>query len=222
MEQLMLELINQYGYWAVFMLVFVEGTIFPPIPSEVILSFAGFMTTYSDMKVWAVIAVSTLGTITSAFVLYALGRFLRSERIESLFDGRIARIMHLKREDFRRAQSWFLRHENKAVFLCRFVPIVRSLISIPAGMAKMNFAVFTALSLLGNLIWNSLLIYFGVIFGDAWEVIIEYMNIYSLVVIGLFAVIALIVAIVFVKRRFLVKNKADSVDKKADDEGRAD
>jgi len=214
----MLELINQYGYWAVFLLIFIEGTIFPPIPSEMILSFAGFMTTYSDMKVLVVIAVSTLGTIVSSFALYALGRFLRADRLEKLFDGRLARILHLKREDFLRAQGWFLRHENKAVFLCRFVPIVRSLISIPAGMAKMNFAVFTALSLLGNLIWNSVLIYFGVFFGDAWEVVIEYMNIYSLVVIGVFAVIALIIAVIFIKRRFLNKSDDNSKGKNLSDE----
>lgn len=125
MESIILEIINQFGYVGVFILITVEN-IFPPIPSETILIFGGFMTTFSDINVWGVIAVATTGSVLGATVLYILGRMLHTKCLELLLDSRLGKILHLRGEDIRRAEQWFKKHRNTAVFFCRFIPIIRA------------------------------------------------------------------------------------------------
>jgi membrane protein DedA with SNARE-associated domain len=153
MEQIILNVIEQFGYIGICLLIAVEN-IFPPIPSEVILTFGGFMTTFSSMNIWLVILVATIGSVIGALVLYAIGRFLSTERLEKLVQGKFGKVMHLKSEDIQKAEKWFGEHGNKAVFFCRFVPIVRSLISIPAGITKMKLSSFLILTISGTFIWN--------------------------------------------------------------------
>lgn len=125
MESIILEIINQFGYVGVFILITVEN-IFPPIPSETILIFGGFMTTFSDINVWGVIAVATTGSVLGATVLYILGRMLHTKCLKLLLDSRLGKILHLRGEDIRRAEQWFKKHRNTAVFFYRFIPIIRA------------------------------------------------------------------------------------------------
>lgn len=207
MEQIILEIINRFGYVGVGFLIAIEN-IFPPIPSEVILTFGGFMTTFSAMHVWGVIISATIGSVAGAIVLYYLGRMLNVERLERLFDSKPGRMLHLKREDVRRAESWFLKHGNKTVFFCRFIPIVRSLISIPAGAAKMKMSVFLALTAVGTGLWNIALVFLGKVAGDAWGTIAGYFDIYSIIAAVILALIAIAAGIIFIKKRFLGKRRA--------------
>jgi membrane protein DedA with SNARE-associated domain len=204
MNDLIISIINQYGYLGVFLLIIIEN-FFPPIPSEIILTFGGFMTTYTTMTVWGVILFATLGSVLGATGLYTLGRVLNAERFELLFSGKVGRVLHLKAEDVRRADKWFKKHGHAAVFLCRFVPIVRSLISIPAGMSKMKFGGFLLLTILGTFIWNMVLIYLGRLAGEAWVVIASYMDIYSKIIAMVFVVCGLALAVFYVKKRFINK-----------------
>jgi len=198
----MLDVINRFGYAGVFLLIMVEN-IFPPIPSEVILTFGGFMTTYTDMNVWVVILVATLGSAVGAVVLYLVGRLLSAAHLERLFEGRIGRLLHLKINDVNRAEAWFAKHGNKAIFFCRFVPIVRSLISVPAGMAKAKMAPFLLFTVAGTFIWNTVLIFLGRVAGDAWENMAHYVDTYSMVALAVLFVAAAGIGAVFIKRRFL-------------------
>jgi membrane protein DedA with SNARE-associated domain len=168
MEHLIIDIINQYGYIGVFLLIAIEN-IFPPIPSEIILTFSGFMTTYSNMNVWGVIVSATLGSFLGAVVLYIIGRVLNTTRLERLFGSKLGGALRLKKDDVQRAEKWFLKHGNKAVFFCRFVPIIRSLISLPAGSAKMKLNLFLPLTIVGTFIWNVALVFLGRVTGDAWE-----------------------------------------------------
>lgn len=202
MEDFIVNIINQYGYLGVFLLIILEN-FFPPIPSEVILTFGGFMTTFSSMTLWGVILSATAGSVSGAIVLYTLGSILNAERLELLFGGKLGRMLHLKIEDVRRAGNWFNRHGYKAVFLCRFVPIVRSLISIPAGMAKMKLGAFIMLTTLGTLIWNSVLVYLGSLAGEAWRIIASYLDYYALITAVVLVIIVLILGVYFVKKRFI-------------------
>jgi len=202
MEQMMIDIINGFGYIGIAFLIAVEN-IFPPIPSEVILTFGGFLTTVSNMNVWGVILSATVGAVAGALVLYYLGRLLNAERLERLFESKLGRRLHLKKEDVRRAEGWFSKHGNKTVFFCRFIPLVRSLISIPAGAAKMQMGSFLLLTAAGTAIWNTVLVFLGKFAGDAWGNIANYVNVYSIIAVGVLAVIAIVVGVIFIKTRFL-------------------
>lgn len=205
MEDLILNIINEFGYIGIFLLITIEN-IFPPIPSEVILTFGGFLTTFSTMSIWKVSVSATMGSVLGAILLYSVGRVLNIERIDSFVDSKIGKKLGLKKEDIKKASKWFNKYENKAVFICRFVPIVRSLISIPAGISKMKMNIFLPLTTIGSFIWNVVLIYLGRVAGEAWHNIVDYMDFYTTIVVIVFASITIIFGVVFVKRRFL-KNK---------------
>lgn len=204
MESFIIEMMNDFGYLGIAFLIMIEN-IFPPIPSEVILAFGGFMTTYSSMNMFGVIIVSTIGSMIGAVVLYGLGRCIKPAYLETLLDSKLAHILRFKKEDVAKAKGWFEKRGNYTVFFCRFVPIVRSLISIPAGIAQMNFVSFLVLTLIGSAIWNSVLVYAGATAGNNWGNIVAFMNEYSH-----YALIALVIIfVVFVIYHFLnKKNKA--------------
>jgi len=188
MDAFILDIINRFGYFGVFFLIAVEN-IFPPIPSEVILTFSGFLTTVSSMHIPGVVIASTLGSVLGAVILYVVGRVITPERLDKIVESRPGRVLRLKRGDFTKAYRWFTRHGTKAVFFCRFIPVVRSLISIPAGASRMPLAVFLPLTLLGTAIWNTVLVYLGSMAGAAWETISEYMDVYSTIAVVLLLLI---------------------------------
>ena len=202
MEQMMIDIINSFGYIGIAFLIAVEN-IFPPIPSEVILTFGGFLTTISSMNVWGVILSATAGSVAGALVLYYLGRLLNAERLERLFESKLGRGLHLKKEDVHRAEGWFSRHGNKTVFFCRFIPLIRSLISVPAGAAKMEMGTFLLLTATGTAIWNIVLVFLGKFAGDTWGTIVKYFDVYSLIAVGALAVPTILAWVIFVKKRFL-------------------
>ena len=168
MEEFILSMMNQFGYIGVFLLIAIEN-IFPPIPSEVILLFGGFMTTYSELNIVLMIIFATLGSLIGAIVLYYIGKILNKERLKKIIDGKIGKILRLKNSDIDKADEWFDKKGNKTVFFCRFIPIVRSLISIPAGMSEMPLGKFFLYTTTGSLIWNTVLIIIGAIVGEKWE-----------------------------------------------------
>lgn len=215
MQDIIINILNQFGYWGITFLIAVEN-IFPPIPSEIILTFSGFMTTLSAMKIWGVILSATIGSVLGAVVLYSIGRWLNPQRLERWLNGKIGKILHLKKDDIQRAEKWFMRRGKFTVFFCRFIPIVRSLISIPAGMARMNIWLFLLLTTLGTAIWNTVLVYLGAFFGDSWETAAGYFNSYSLIASILFAVLILIFGMLFYKKR--IKAKADNLPNSHDNE----
>jgi membrane protein DedA with SNARE-associated domain len=171
------DFIEQFGYWGVFLLIALEN-IFPPIPSEVILTFGGYMTVQTNLTIQGVIAASTAGSVFGAFVLYRLGTILDVNKLEVVIE-RYGRILRLTKNDIYRADAWFDKYGIWTVFFCRFIPLIRSLISIPAGMAKMNFWLFISFTTLGTIIWNTILINLGARLGENWEVIAARMDHYS-------------------------------------------
>lgn len=194
MREWVITVMNTWGYGGIVFLIAVEN-IFPPIPSEVILTFGGFMTTCTDMQVWWVIAASTVGSLLGAVVLYYAGRLLGADKVMTLLDGKVGKILHFRRVDVESAMAWFEKRGNWAVLLCRCVPIVRSLISIPAGMAKMPFLPFFVLTTVGSFVWNTALVYLGAFAGNSWEKIAQtfgsYADIVSVVLLGLVPIVAM-------------------------------
>ena len=178
MRELVLELMGEYGNLAVFLLILVEN-LFPPIPSEVILTFGGVMTVCTDMTPGGVILFSTAGSLAGAVILYSVGRFLPDEVFRKLLCGQIGHLLHFRLEDVDLAKGWFRERGRSAVFLCRLIPIVRSLISIPAGIARMQFVPFLVFTAAGSLLWNTVLVYAGRIAGDSWEKVSAAFGVYS-------------------------------------------
>jgi LPXTG-motif cell wall-anchored protein len=198
MENWIKEIIEQFGYTGIFLLIALEN-IFPPIPSEVILTFGGFMTAQTNITVFGTIAAATLGSTAGAALLYWAGLSLTRDRLERIIE-RWGGILRLKKADIDKAFGWFDQYGYWTILICRMVPLIRSLISIPAGMAKMNFPLFLLFTVIGTLTWNTILVNIGAAFGDSWETAVKYFDIYSNMVYMLIA-LAIIGAAVFWFRR---------------------
>ena len=204
MQHFIIEFMNSFGYFGVFLLIAIEN-IFPPIPSEVILLFGGFMTTYTKLNIIFMIISSTLGSLIGAIVLYYIGKIFNKERLKKIISGKIGKILRLKNSDIDKADKWFDTKGNKTVFFCRFIPIVRSLISIPAGMSEMPIIKFLTYTIFGSLIWNTVLIITGKMVGNNWNKILTIFDTYSHIVLIIFIIIFIILITIFYKKR--KKNK---------------
>lgn len=190
MGTFVLTVMESWGYIGICFLIAIEN-IFPPIPSEVILTFGGFLTTYTKLGPVGVIIGATIGSLIGAIVLYYLGYFF-SDRLDKLF----------KSDDIAKANDWFKNKGCKAVLYCRFVPIVRSLVSIPAGINKMNMTIFLLYTSIGTIIWNTVLVYAGVILGSNWSYFASIISRYSKVVlVSIILVILVKIWINWLKKR---------------------
>ena len=210
MQNFVIQIMNQYGNLGIALLIAIEN-IFPPIPSEVILSFGGFMTTYTKITMLEVIVASTIGSLVGAVVLYGVGRLLSKERLVSICNGRIGKALHLKLENIEKSENWFKNKNSYTVLFCRCIPIVRSLISIPAGMSKMNFIKFMGLTTIGTIIWNVTIISLGRVAGNSWNLISDKISEYShFIYLGIIIIIFIVILKKFINKKmiyFKLKNK---------------
>ena len=199
MDHWILDVMSRYGYLGLALLIMAEN-LFPPIPSEIILTFGGFMTTYTRMHIPGTVLSATVGSVGGALILYQAGRFLSPDRLDTLLSGRLGRILHLKKADIQKAADWFDSRGNYTVFFCRFIPIVRSLISIPAGMADMALGRFLWMTVLGSLLWNLILICAGAAAGTSWQKAVQYFGSYTQAAKIVLGVGALVGGVVLVQR----------------------
>lgn len=204
MEQQITQFINDFGYLAIVLLIDLENLL-PPIPSEIILTFTGFMTLTSKLTLWGSVIAATVGAVIGALLLYVIGRYLNPERLHWLVGSRVGRGLRLKDSDITKAQNFFQRHGFKTIFFGRFVPVIRSLISIPAGMAKMPGLLFVLLTTVATLIWNLVLILLGRAAGSAWEEVSAMVDTYASVVAVLLVGLLLIGGAVYYFKRFRPK-----------------
>lgn len=184
----LLEYINSFGYKAIFILIAIEN-IFPPIPCEIILTFGGFMTTITNLTPLGVIVVASLGSYLGAVILYSLGYMITIDKLTIILSK-----LHFNEPELNRAINWFERYGKISVLAGRLIPIIRSLISLPAGIMKMNFFSFSLYSLVGTIIWNTILVYIGIILGNSWSLITNYIKQYTVV-------ISIIVLIIYLIRK---------------------
>lgn len=220
MEESFFTFIGQYGYIAVFLLIVLENLV-PPIPGAAILPLSGYMVLLTDMELVPTILSATLGSLVGAFVFYALGRLLSQERLEALFDSKVMRTLGFEGGDVAKAVDWFNRKGQITVLICRCVPVVRSLISIPAGTAKMNIVLFTVYSTIGIVIWNTVLVTLGYYAGEAWEVVSNQVEWISDVVLWIIIIVVIVVAIWWIVTRTIPSIKAKRAAKAEGAEGGA-
>ena len=201
MQVFLINVIQRYGYLGVFLLITLEN-IFPPIPSEVILTFSGFITTKTTLSIVLVIFSATIGSVVGAIILYIIGNILSSKLLTK---RKNEKLLFFEVKKIKLAEEWFYKKGNKTVFFCRFIPVLRSLISIPAGMSDMPFIKFIVYTFIGSLIWNFLLIYIGKIAGDSWQVVSKYISEYS----KIFFIIIFIIFLLVIFIKVYMKSRSD-------------
>lgn len=183
LEAWVTSVMEQLGEPGVGLLILLEN-IFPPIPSELILPFAGFTASQGDFLIISVIFWSTLGSVIGAILLYYLGALLGRDRTRAIF----RKMPLVSISDVDKTEAWFIKHETKAVFFGRMIPIFRSLISIPAGVERMNVMVFIIYTAAGSLLWNSTLIGLGFILGENFHFVKEYVGLFQYFVISVIVI----------------------------------
>ncbi|MDQ1130636.1 DedA family protein [Microbacterium sp. SORGH_AS_0888] len=183
-------------------------SVFPPLPSEAILPMAGLAASRGSFTLVEALAWTTAGSIVGALLLYGLGAWLGAARLRRIAE----RMPLMQAEDVDRTIAWFERHGGKAVFFGRMLPIFRSLISIPAGVARMPLWRFGLLTAAGSLLWNAVFVFSGYFLGEQWHIVEEYAGILQIVVI--LAVVGAFVWFVAARLRRLAaaRRTADSRD----------
>jgi membrane protein DedA with SNARE-associated domain len=185
------DVIDATGLLGIFFLMLLESACIP-VPSEAIMLFAGFNVSDGNMTLFGIVAAGVLGNIVGSWIAYAAGYFARIDLLEK------NRLIHVSRKHLDQADRWFQRYGDATVFFTRMLPIIRTFISLPAGVARMPFWRFTALTLLGCIPWVLMLGIIGREVGNRWEEWRDYLH------YGDYAVVAAVVALVIY---FLVRRR---------------
>ncbi|WP_147641331.1 DedA family protein [Staphylococcus nepalensis] len=199
MEQILTNFINTWGYTAIAILILLEN-ILPFIPSEIILTFAGLMTVKSDLSIPLLFMISTIASLIGLILLYYISSIISEPRLYRFVD-KYGKWIKLRGKDIARANEWFKKYGAIAVFICRFIPVLRVLITIPAGINRMNIILFTVLSLIGKTIWNIALIFLGSMLSNSWDVLMNGLHTYSYIMY-----IVITIAIIYLCIRIYKKN----------------
>lgn len=176
-EKIMLAL----GYPGIFLVMFLE-CIFPPIPSEVVMPLAGFLVAQGRFSIFWVMVSGTLGSLVGALALYWLGAWA-DEAILRRWVRKYGKWLQVSEKDLDRVMGWFGRFGQPVIFFGRMVPIIRSLISIPAGLNHMRMGHFLIFTISGSIIWNIILTYGGFFLGENWEIILDWLDTYETIVL---------------------------------------
>lgn len=197
------DVIRAMGYLGLGLVMFLEN-IFPPIPSEAVLPMAGWLAFEKEggFTLWGVTLVGAIGSVSGALVFYGLGYWFGEKRVRDLV-RRYGKWFLLTEADFDTALEWFSRYGEHVIFFGRMVPIVRSLVSIPAGIASMNLGLFSIYTAIGTALWSFLLSLAGYILGKNWGLVMDWIGQYEKVVL----VLAVAAVIAFVVSRLRQRQK---------------
>ena len=197
MANWIIEFIGQQGYLGVALLMILEN-VFPPIPSELIMPFAGFVAARGDLNGIGVLLAGTVGSVLGTMPWYVAGRFLSVERLKA-WAGRHGRWLAMSPDDIDRAERWFRLRGERAVFLGRMVPAVRSVISAPAGIVGMGLPRFLVWSIAGSMLWVGALVALGYLLEDQYDRVAQWLDPVSKVIVGI-AVVAYLWRVVTFKK----------------------
>ncbi|MEW6295763.1 MAG: DedA family protein [Candidatus Diapherotrites archaeon] len=171
------EIIAMAGYWGVFLLMLLESTA-APVPSELVMPFAGFLVSAGRMDLLTVILIASAGSIIGSLISYWIGRELGKPFIKKYGKYVLLNLHHLEL-----TEKFFSRHGTKTIFFSRFIPVIRHLISIPAGAAKMNLLKFSFYTFLGALGWNSILVFAGIKLKENWVQLTKFTEAVDMIII---------------------------------------
>lgn len=180
LTQLIIETISKTGYIGVFILMALESALIP-IPSEVTMPFSGYLVTTGRFNLWLVIFTGALANSVGSVLAYLLGYWGQEHLVRKLIKN-YGKYLLISEHEFNRSEKWFRKHGEKIVFFSRILPVVRTFISLPAGIAQMNFYKFSWLTFLGSLIWSVLLTYMGFILGKNWHSLETYYRKFEIII----------------------------------------
>ncbi len=200
----LVNIITILGYPGVFISVFLES-FFAPIPSEIILPFSGFVASMGEMNIVLVILIATVAAYLGSLPFYYVGKW--GEKPLLKFVSKYGKYLFIEQSDVDMVFNLFSKHGNGVVFFGRLIPIVRTLISFPAGVAKMHFLKFSVYTLLGSLIWNIILTYTGYILGDHWEGVSGWVSKYESAIIGVIILFLILYIARGIKNRVMSRRK---------------
>jgi membrane protein DedA with SNARE-associated domain len=196
------DVIEQLGYLGVALLVVLEN-VFPPIPSEIVLPFAGFVAQQGSESVVLMILAATVGSVIGALIMYWIAAIIGDERLHA-FTRRFGKWVQIREADLTRAEEWFDRHAMSAVLVGRCVPLIRSVVSIPAGFRRMKLIPYIAYTFLGSLVWNIALVGAGAVLGENWERVEPVVATFQwIVIVVILAGLARVAYVVVQRRRTL-------------------
>lgn len=188
-------IISHLGYFGLIVLMALESMVFP-LPSELVMPFAGFLVYQGKFTFWGIVVFSTIGTVIGSLISYYIGRYIG----EPFFE-RYGKYFFVKKHHLDVTHSFFRKYGEKTIFISRFIPVVRHLISIPAGMSRMNILKFTLYTALGGAMWNAFLAYLGIKLGERWELVHNYSRILDYIVIAILVGLVVWFVVKTVKRR---------------------
>lgn len=203
MEEIILwlvKVIGDMGYVGILLLMAMESSLFP-VPSELVVPPAGYLASQGQMNIWLVIFFSTLGSLIGALFNYALAYYLGRPWIL-----RYGKYFLIPPEKFARVESFFLKHGEISTFTGRLIIVVRHLISLPAGLSKMDLKRFTIFTLVGSFIWVSILAYIGYIVGNNMDLVKSY---YKQAAIGLVVIMSIVLAVYIAWQKTRVRIEAE-------------
>ena len=202
MLELAVNIIEQIGLFGAAILIAIEVVILP-IPSELILLLTGFNVSIGNFGFISALIATTTGSLAGALFLYGIGYIFTEERLEHIV-SKYGKYVGFKVKDLQKTASWFEKHGAQLVFFGRLIPLIRSLVSIPAGLTKMKMSKFILFTLLGSGIWNSIWVSLGFFLGDQWTKAEKYTKYIDLLVnigIGIFLIFIIYKAIQSYKNR---------------------
>jgi len=171
------ELVLNVGYPGIIFVAFLEN-FFPPLPSEVIFPFVGFIASGGKLRISLVVVAGVIGTYVGALFWYLAGYLLGASNLKALI-VRYGKLLRIRWVEIERAQRWFERYEAPVIFFGRLIPLVRTFISIPAGFVRMRLLPFSFLTVAGSAIWIGVLSYAGFVLGEHWESVTPYFEGYQ-------------------------------------------
>jgi membrane protein DedA with SNARE-associated domain len=191
------QLISSWGYAGIFITMTLESALIP-IPSEVVIPFAGFLAYMGEMNIWLIVLVSSLANVTGSIVAYEVGKYLGRGFIE-----RYGKYVLLNMGHLQLIERWFDKYGSLTVLFCRMLPLVRTVNALPAGIGKMNFPKFCLFTFIGSIPWNLALVLVGYLLKENWNILEKY-SLY----IDILAVFVVVAVIFYIARRVRVSTKS--------------
>lgn len=188
--------ISSLGYFGIFILMTLESALIP-IPSEVTMPFSGSLVVLGHFNFWIVILVGTLGNLVGSLLAYALGAWGQEAVVRKVI-VKYGKYFLISEHEYDHSERWFRNHGELIVFISRILPVLRTFISLPAGVAKMNLVRFTVYTVVGSFIWSYILTSIGVTLGNNWKSLEVYFRKFDVII-----VVALIIMIIWYVRRKL-------------------
>jgi membrane protein DedA with SNARE-associated domain len=177
-----ISVISKSGYLGIFVLMTAESSLIP-IPSEVTMTFAGFLVSTGKFNLFLVIFIGALANLVGSILAYWLGYWGEETIIRDLIK-KYGKYLLISEHEYNRSEKWFRKYGEKIVFFSRLLPVVRTFISLPAGIAEMNFWKFSILTFIGSFIWSALLTYIGFILGKNWNSLHQYYQKFEYLIVG--------------------------------------